>query len=542
MKTNLMTLKLFYKLLYICNIIGMMVITLMHYGCMGKKSISTSYIILTNIPESDSYYKTVAKLKEYRNAEILTFEPEKVETIKSILIKKKPDYAAIILKPIDLDINFVRKFVMLSTEIDDDPFSDFSFGFITGATSDDALKFVENIIKAEKEGIQELLLTVSGYSASSINYVEESDTFFLSLLPIKSYSNIYLEVGDPDVMKFFFQNAEKLKNKKLLDIGHNGDPHMLWLFEGSNMVSDTWNYDPKLVENPPIKRLGLRSDDIRTLDLYPAVAFNGACHSGVVKKAIIESDILATFGDTKGVIRFYEMSDNFSFALSILKTGITGYFAPIGSNNANDQQEEIYNVFLYNEPLGDIHKRNIDGVVMGFLGNKPKLQIFKDGDLFYEYETLPSGTYKPSDFGWASSTMLSGKANRIYYGDPLYNPFLKDKSDKLKLVSTKISKVTESSLQLDISFKKSNTYFPLWDKFHDNGIRLYTTVDLPKDYKPGVSVKVLNASGEYSRVINAIEQHRGKVILHFEVHIPDKDLHYLTKEINFNISLLIKKN
>ena len=34
-------------------------------------------------------------------------------------------------------------------------------------------------------------------------------------------------------------------DNKLLDIGHNGDPHMLWLFEDGNTNPNPplWNYD-----------------------------------------------------------------------------------------------------------------------------------------------------------------------------------------------------------------------------------------------------------------------------------------------------------
>jgi len=484
---------------------------------------ASGYVILTNIAAGDAYYAVVQKLKGHRNAKVLAFDPQQVDAVKSELIAAKARYVAVVLKPQDIDVNLARKLLMMSTELDSDPFSDFAYGFITGATAADAEAFLDGIIKAEKDKIEDTPLTISGYAASSLNMVYTSTTSYLQYLSPKSYSEVYLETGDPGVLTFFSQNAHHLEGAKLLDIGENGDPHMLWLFTGGNSVPDIWDYDPAKVENPPVKRVGLASDDIGKLSLYPAVAYNGACHSGVLKKTLVESDIKATFGDTKGTVRFYTMSDDFSFALSILKTGLTGYFAPIGANNANDKGEEVYNTFLYNEPLGDIHKRVIDGVVMGFIGNSPKLRIFVDGESAYQYETLASGSYKPEDFGFSSSVMLSGRANRIFYGDPKFNPFAKHQSSKLQLVTNKLTSIDATTSKLELSFDKPAVYFPLWDKFHDGGTRVYTTVLLPAELAGGVELEVLSSSKQQTRLIHALEQLDGKTILHIEIDLPDQN-------------------
>jgi len=307
-----------------------------NYPIMGQ------YIILTNIDQSDSYYLTVQALQNHRNAVVVNFDPTDVWAIKDLLKQHNARYVAIILKPIDININFVREFLMMSTELDDDPFSDFSYGFITGATAQDALNFVNRIIQAEEENIQDKPLKISGYSASSVMGVYTlSSGSYMDYLNILNYSHIYLKEGNPQVIDYFFDNSHYMKGSKILDIGNNGDPHMLWLFEEGNRASDIWNYDPVLVENPPVQRLGLTSDHIRELDLYPAVVLNGACHSGVLKLALVQNDIKATFGDPGEEFRFYKMSDDYSFALSILKTGITGYFAPVGSNLANDKDVEV---------------------------------------------------------------------------------------------------------------------------------------------------------------------------------------------------------
>lgn len=499
----------------------------------------SGYFILATMGESDPFYQALLLLQDFRQATILHFDPADLSGLLDKLKEIKPRYLALIMKPLELDINFARRFLMISTQVDDDPFADFSYGFITGANADDARQFVQNIIDAERGGIENQPLSISGWAASSLNLVYTSPFSWLDYLKYQSYHKIILECGNPATLDFFRDNTSLLEKRKLLSVGHNGDPHMLWLFEGGNMVEDTWDFSPELVENPPVSRLGLTSHHIAGLSLYPAVALNGACHSGVLKRALVEGDILATWGDTHGKIRFYTMSDGFSFALNMLKTGITGYFAPIGSNNANDQSEDVYNLFLYQEPLGDIHKRSNDALVMGFLGNRPKLRIFKEGDSTFASETLPSGSYDPSDFGPAKDAMLSGKANRIYFGDPMFNPFKNDTAPELRIISMDLTTIDSTTLRLEMVLNKPATAYPIWDKFHHSGHRLYSSVELPIEFQDGVNVEVLNASGYYHRIIHALEHFCGKVILHIEVDIPGEP--YTYDPLYFSISMKVKR-
>lgn len=500
---------------------------------------SQTYLVLTTAHDTSDHYRHAADtLAAYHGASVMVFSPDSLSSLFSQLAVINPRYVALVMKPIEIHINFIRSFMMLSTQLDSDPFSDFSYGFITGATATDALNFVKGIIQANQQHIENYPLNVGGYAASSLNFVYQSPGDYLSYLNPPSYSCIYMETSDAATGKnFFLANTAYMLNNKVLDIGHNGDPHMLWLFEGGNTNPNppSWVFDSTKIENPAHARVGLSSFDIAPLNLYPAVAFNGACHAGEPKKVMIEGDIEATFGDTQGLVKFYTMSDTFSFALSILKTGITGYFAPCGANNANDQGEEMYNAFLYDEPLGDIHKRTNDGVVMGFLGNRPELKTFNWNASAYGCDVLNSGTFNPADWSGACY-MLGGKANRIYFGDPLFNPFANNHSDSLKITRATLDSVNNSTLDIHLTFKKPDTpYFPVWDKFHFGDTRIYLPVELPAYCGNVTSFAVIDSSAPYHMVIHASEQFFGKNILHIEVDIPDD----MYSTINYNISFRI---
>jgi hypothetical protein len=112
------------------------------------QSQTDTYIVLTSFDSSDPYYQAAQTISLYRNATIIQFNPDNLDVILPILVTTNPRYVAVVIKPNQLDINFVRRFLMMSTQLDSDPFSDFSYGYITGATAQDALNFVNNIIYA----------------------------------------------------------------------------------------------------------------------------------------------------------------------------------------------------------------------------------------------------------------------------------------------------------------------------------------------------------------------------------------------------------
>jgi uncharacterized membrane protein len=500
-------------------------------------------IILCSMGPADPYYAVVTDYKDLRgvpDAYVVKFDPTNVYAILPTLKSLQPRYVTIIMKPLELQINFTREFLMMSTQLDDDPFSDFSYGIITGATVSDAQNFIDNIEKAETQGIQTLPLNWSGFSASSINFVSTYPMGYVSELNTSSYSMIYMAENDTGSgLNYFLSNAQVMKNAKVLDIGNNGDPHMVWLFEGGNTDPNppVWDYNASWVEDPAHARVGLTSNNISQYDLFPAVAFNGACHSGETKSVMVEDDIFATFGDTGGVRRFYTMSDNFSFALSILKTNITGYFAPVGANNANEKDETLYDAFLYNEPLGDIAKRSTDGVIMGFLGNRPNLTIFKEGGSSYGPDIGPSGNFDPNDWSGAKY-MLGGKANRVYFGDPLYNPYAQDHTDTIDYTTHKLTPINSTHLRIDLTTNKPSGFqASFWDKFHYSKTRVYEAIELPAAYTNVAGFTVINTSRPLEQAIHAIEEFGGRTYLHLELDTADDPYNALALNASFMISV-----
>jgi uncharacterized membrane protein len=499
------------------------------------------YAILTTAAESDSFYSVVLALHDYRGGDIIHFDPEDLGSLLALLKDASPRYAAVVLPAVELTQNFARKFLMMSTCVDDDPFCDFSFGYITGGTAQDALNFVNNIKKAEAMGVQQFPLNITSVGISNGNF------FFQYAYGYEKYLNpsctgIYLNGSeDGGGLSFFDSKKQYLANSKLIEMSGHGDPHRLVMFDLDKLDPPVWPYDPSEVEKPSNARNGLSSYNISALNLFPAVVFNGACYGGTPKVVKVDSMLKYTFGDTGGKIRFYEMSDDFSLALSVLKSNATGYFASIGPDHGSQNSLDIYNCFRTNAPLGDVHRDAINELVMGFMGNRPSLKTYQEGEVdnSYEDQVFASGTFDPADWQWGSKVMLVNRANRIYFGDPLYNPYAKNHSDKLNITKTTISKINASSLVLNMTFntKDDPGACPTWDMYHESGTRVYAPFELPAGYENISKLEVLGASSAYDYVINATEKSGNKTILHLEVDIPDDSYDPISFSISFRITV-----
>ncbi|MCK4637482.1 MAG: hypothetical protein KAT49_06345 [Methanomicrobia archaeon] len=106
------------------------------------------YIILTNISPDDPFYKGVLKLRDYREASIVSFNGDVRETLEE-LRSRDVIFVAIMVRPEMIDEDFAYDVFQLSKEVDTGYETDFAYGFITGITPEDVLQYVENVILYE---------------------------------------------------------------------------------------------------------------------------------------------------------------------------------------------------------------------------------------------------------------------------------------------------------------------------------------------------------------------------------------------------------
>src|SRR5207247_1141576 len=99
--------------------------------------------------------KAIEKAKSlHPEAELVEFEPDKLDELLPVLEKAQPRYALVFVQPDELDVNFAWRWLTLASQIDDDPFIDVRTGFICGRTPQAAEAFVERIAEAAAGHLQ----------------------------------------------------------------------------------------------------------------------------------------------------------------------------------------------------------------------------------------------------------------------------------------------------------------------------------------------------------------------------------------------------
>ena len=92
----------------------------------------SDYLIVSLVPANDPYHEAAIRLSDIRGGTILPGKIADVEQILPDLQRANPRHVAFVMHPGDFDVNLAHRLLKLATQVDDDPFVDFSYGIITG--------------------------------------------------------------------------------------------------------------------------------------------------------------------------------------------------------------------------------------------------------------------------------------------------------------------------------------------------------------------------------------------------------------------------
>jgi len=466
----------------------------------------SSHVVLTDLPDDDPYSEAARKLVDYRHGTIVRFEADRLLALRRKLHALQPRYVALVLRPESIDANLQRRMIALATRMDADPFPDFAFGFITGATPEDAIGMVDRTIAAERSGLPKRLVTTSVISEGSCGVYDGADDSLAARLGYDG-ERVYwaCRESDPGVRDFARENMNRLEHSGIVGFYGCGDPEGIWLFSDQRNRDDSkhWDFDPaKVGQDPGGEMPRVTADMLRGLDLGGAVVWSGTCHSGVLRRAFVESDIVSTFGRVSHVTE-YDVPADRSLGLAILSDGPSAFLAPIGPNHGYACLPEMYRALSAGLPLGDVMRSRYCEVVLACGG---KL----DGQL-----------YVPGAPELTEDAMRGGGLNRALFGDPAYHPFPSTDTDYL---ATTVDPSRDGLLVKCRVVDESAGMF--WDMFGDdraNPERLYTVVELPEQLVAvgDVTATATAADGTAVPVSGcrwAIEEIDGKRLVHLQAN------------------------
>jgi len=440
---------------------------------------SGCYVIIASKKADDVYNQAIAISKEiHPEADKLVFSPTNLKDVKVKLEKLQPRYALIFMTPEEIDVNFAWKWLKMASEIDNDPFVDLCYGFITGRNAEAATAFMKRI-KAAASG----KLKLAGKMIDNLgpNTQAQPSAFYQNrgsfMIPVFS-ERFSLETISHGTRGFTKERLNSMDGAGIIHWGGHGYP---------DRVVDSLN--------------GLY---VQKLKLSPCIAFNGACYTGVT----------STWFDMRtGKLQEQEVDASKSFCLGVLSNNVIAYFASLHPDHGIPVYQEMEYMAASGASLGEIIKHTYDGVVLGNGGALPDFETLVDGMIL---------NWSPKEI------MLNGTASRVLFGDPAYVPIkafasppfdlkIKIKEEELEIVATLLNPILKSTYTDTYQSDMSKTR-----QFNDRALLIFA---LPEGWdiikKVSISdVTVESKSIKHRMIGYAVEAEGNKSYLHIQIDLP----------------------
>lgn len=467
---------------------------------------ASDYVVVSLVDQTDPYHDAAEKLGELRGAKITYGQPGEIDKLLPVLKKETPRHVGFVVRPTDFDVKLARSVLSLSTQIDDDPFVDFAYGFVTGLSAERAVKLVE--AGKNRKPVSAPLLTMVGVASQQMG---KSRTFD-QVLPLRGSTlrQTYHMISASDDAASGNVDPDQLSARDdefLSSLMPSLDRKPLLVFAGHG-------YPREVIGGPSYKHLQGR-------DFSGAIALNIACYTGV------------THGWTHVDGTAKTIAPEESFCLNMLDTGVAGYVAYACPRPAGPTMlGEAVTLATAGETMGQARQRRYNQVILSHLqlGNAG-LYLPPDND----------SKQPRRDVQKLLTAMSSGG---ILFGDPAIVAFSPSAEHHPVETSVKLS-----GNRLAVRVKVHGMlwhYFcsdqiTMWNK-NEPAMKVETVVDLPSGHVDVAEV-TSNTFGKQSRLIAAVDQLGASRKLYLKANFPrpsQEDLMNIGRsgvEVEFEIKL-----
>jgi hypothetical protein len=310
--------------------------------------------------------------------EVKRFDPAKLDHTLAELRKTPPRFVVFVLPPEKIDVDLSHAILEMATKVDDDPFADFEYGFLTGRDGSAALRFVKRIEQAWKREAGDKAMLFGSWEGP--------------FLPSGSRMTGMKALGFTAKDRYVkAKDAEQTRLKAARQILEDckGNDALIFMSHGY----------------PDRMDLCFSAKDLREweVDLSPAILFNCACFNGAPGRWF---EPTGKGYEDRGVVA----RDN-SVALALLDSGIAGYFAGVDAWHGPLTSQVFYYVTDDGMRLGE---------AANAMFNRLALE-FSPGCIHYE----PTVKRKRNRNNWWVQNQRDNGAAMILYGDPALAPFSK---------------------------------------------------------------------------------------------------------------------
>lgn len=457
------------------------------------------HVVLEGPSKDPGFRAAAARLAERRDAEILRFDPLAPEKLLPRLRALAPRYVTIVLPPEHVEFGFQRRFLDVATRLDDDPFPDFAFGYVTGATGKEALDLVEAGVRAEEHPRPVVLGRLGGSASKSLEFRSSKYRLHDREAPVV---RAQVRGGDDEHDREFLASfLTKLSSCSVVHFAGHGFPDRV---------------------------VGCAdAADLAGLRLEGAYVLNVACWTGVVDRWYRT--------DRSGTLVAERVDPARSLALAMLRTGLCGYVAHLCPRPQGPEMDrELVAVVAAGLALGDARRREYDKAVLGFLGF---------GEESMTLDPPRPGEKRRRDLDAIRDVMLEDATGGVLFGDPALRPFETFSGGDPVAVTTE---GTAAGLAVSVSCSRECLWLHCDEPAGRIGgkpaMKVYARLPLGDLHVADVTVDHarIGARDVEHRVIWAVEEDHGDRFVHVKVVFPRQDGRHVAKEEDLSIRFAVR--
>jgi hypothetical protein len=445
-----------------------------------------NYVVATTAKKGGDFDAAVRALAEHRNAKVIRFDPKDLSDLQALLRKAGPTDCGIVIEPEKLDADLARRILMMACDLDDDPFPDFNYGFITGATGEEALNLVKRTIAREAKKVEPKVASLGVWGIKKSQQVRSTRGLYPGAPPrtegrIADASHFPKEGRDKEFIRAFMP---EFKEKSVVVLGGHGMP-------------------TEIVGGPNTK-------DLEAADFRDAVVLNIACYTAVTSAYFMDDY-------AKGLMRREVIPLQDSFCLQVLRSGAVGYVAYLGPRPAGPELEwDVAALVSEGLSLGESRRRDYEKLVFGYLAQGLKgihLPKTEDGAKIVRTKDVVGGL------------MLEMGTTGVLFGDPAFRPFPQEEPFGPQSVETEEA---NGALRITICvpaaglFVYCNDPTTSFDGAGASAMKLQARIKLGKRKVKSVRVESFKIGERVSetRCLFAVEEDQGERYLHVKVLVP----------------------
>ncbi len=348
-----------------------------------------SYVVFVDPGEDDQYLPAARAMAALHDAQIKPFDPHNLDPTLGELRESPPKFVVFVLPPEKIDVDLCHEILAIAAQVDEDPFVDFEYGFITGRNGEAARRYVQRIAAAQKRRL--------GNRAAM--FASWEGTFAPPKTPLSAFRAMGFEADDYYV-KTRDKEAKRRKETK---------EALACLRERSALSFFSHGYPDEMGSC-------FRADDLRKwkVDLSPAILVNCACWNGAPGRWYAPGP--------RGPVDRGIVDPDASVALQILDSGVSGYIAGVDPWHGPLAMQVFCMIVDDGLRLGEATKRMFDRLAIAFLPGPVAFQ--------------PTLENKSRFSGEGANNRRHNGAGMIFYGDPAWAPF---SGNAKRLMPTKLA-------------------------------------------------------------------------------------------------------